>query len=264
MASLLFRLLVVPIVFGLLSLPAFAAGSCGGDFSTWLAEFRQVAAAKGVSQATIAAGLAGVTYDPEIIYKDRHQKVFRQTFEQFSQRMIPPRLGRGASLLKKNAALLNRIERQYGVPGPILVAIWGLETDFGAVMGTFSTIRSLASLAFDCRRSPRFTDELIAALLLVQRGDLSPREMKGAWAGELGQTQFLPSSYLKFAVGNRDLIHNASDALASTANYLKGYGWKRGQPWVAGTANFAVLLQWNKSMVYSETVANFASRLAGD
>jgi membrane-bound lytic murein transglycosylase B len=145
------------------------------------------------------------------------------------------------------------------------VAIWGLETDFGAGNGNFPTIRSLVTLAYDCRRSEMFHAELLDALRLVDRGDLTPGEMRGAWAGELGQTQFMPSSYLKFAVdygGGRNLIRSVPDVLASTANFLKSYGWLRGQPWGPGTANFSVIQQWNKSDVYSRTIAYFADRLA--
>jgi membrane-bound lytic murein transglycosylase B len=123
-------------------------------------------------------------------------------------------------------------------------------------------------LAYDCRRPDKFRGELIAALQIVDRGDMAPTDMHGAWAGEIGQTQFLPSSYLKYAVdydgnGRRDLIRSVPDVLASTANYLKGYGWQRGQPWDEGSANFQVLLQWNASQVYTKTVAYFAQQLAG-
>ena len=153
------------------------------------------------------------------------------------------------------------------MPGPVIVAIWGLETDFGANSGKFPTIRALATLAYDCRRPEKFRGELLAALRIVDRGDMNPADMRGAWAGEIGQTQFLPSSYLKYAVdydgnGRRDLIHSVPDVLASTANYLKGYGWQRGQPWGEGTPNFQVLLQWNASLVYTKTVAYFAQQLA--
>jgi membrane-bound lytic murein transglycosylase B len=153
------------------------------------------------------------------------------------------------------------------VPGAVLVAIWGLETDFGVNLGKFSTLRSLATLAYDCRRSELFRAELMDALRIIERGDLSPAEMRGAWAGEIGQTQFMPSSYIKFAVdfdenGRRDLLRSALDVLASTANYLASYGWQRGQGWDAGSANFAVILQWNKSEVYARTVGYFARRLA--
>jgi len=252
-------------------LAAFAAPAraapCGGDFATWLQGVKQEAAAQGVSQRAIQSALGSVTYDPGIIARDHAQGVFRQSFDQFAGRMVPPRLGRARRLLQQNGAVLNRIEQQYGVPGAVIVAIWGLETDFGADNGHFPTIRSLATLAYDCRRPDKFRGELIAALQIVDRGDMSPSEMRGAWAGEIGQTQFLPSSYLKFAVdyngdGRRDLIHDVPDVLASTANYLKGYGWQRGQPWGEGTANFQVLLQWNASQVYTKTVAYFAQRLA--
>jgi lytic murein transglycosylase len=249
----------------LLWLAAFAstasAAPCGGDFATWLQGVKQEAAAHGISQRTIQSALESVAYDPGIIARDHAQGVFRQSFEQFAGRMVPPRMARGRRQLQQYGAVLNRIEQQYGVPGPVLVAIWGLETDFGADNGHFSTIRSLATLAYDCRRPDKFRGELIAALQIVERGDMAPGEMRGAWAGEIGQTQFLPSSYLKYAVGH-DLIHNVSDALASTANYLKGYGWQRGQSWGEGTANFQVLLQWNSSQVYTKTVAYFAQQLA--
>ncbi len=245
-----------------------AAAPCGGDFGAWLAGFKREAAAQGVSQRTIQSALDGMTYDPAVITRDHAQGVFKQSFAQFAGRMVPPRLSRARRLLQKYAGTLSGIERQFGVPGPVLVAIWGLETDFGADLGRFPTIRALATLAYDCRRPDKFRGELLAALRIIDRGDLSPAEMRGAWAGEMGQTQFLPSSYLKFAVDydgrrRRDLIHSVPDALASTANYLRGHGWQRGQPWGEGTANFQVLLQWNASRVYTKTVAYFAEQLAG-
>jgi lytic murein transglycosylase len=247
--------------------PALAVQCQSGSFEGFIEAFRHEAAAKGVGQRGLAA-LSVAAYDPAIISRDHRQGVFRQSFEQFSGRMISPdRMRIGARKLKQLAGTFARIEQQYGVPGPVLVAIWGLETDFGVNQGNFSIVRALATLAYDCRRAEKFQGELLAALKIVERGDL-PAEMRGDWAGEIGQTQFLPSSYLKYAVdfdgdGRRDLIHSAADALASTANYLKGYGWQRGQPWGPGTANFEVLREWNKSEVYSKTVAAFAERLAG-
>ena len=266
MRPIVLRLACV-LLLGCVSAPALAAAPCGGDFAAWLEAFEQEAAADGISQQTIQSALAGATSDPTIIARDHAQGVFRQTFEQFSGRMVPPRLARAKKLLTQNSALFSRIEQQFGVPGPVIVAIWGLETDFGAVDGKFPTIRALATLAYDCRRPDKFRGELLAALRIVERGDMTPNEMRGAWAGEIGQTQFLPSSYLKYAVdydgnGRRDLIHSVPDALASTANYLKGYGWQRGQPWGEGTPNFQVLLQWNASQVYTRTVAYFAEQLA--
>ncbi|MCK1720084.1 lytic murein transglycosylase [Bradyrhizobium sp. 141] len=248
--------------------PASAAVACGSsNFDAWLTDLKTDAAAKGISQQAIASGLAGVTLDQSVLNRDRSQKVFAQTFEEFSGRMVPPRLERGSNRMKQYGSVLSRIEQTYGVPGEVLVAIWGLETDFGVNTGKFATIRSLATLAYDCRRAEQFRAELLDALRIVQRGDLAPAEMKGAWAGELGQTQFMPSSWMKYAVdfdgnGKRDLLHNAPDVLASTANYLAGYGWQKGKDWQPGSPNFEVLKQWNKSEVYSKTIAYFATQLA--
>src|SRR5437588_1570944 len=244
------------------------AATCGtGSFQAWLDDLRSDAASKGIPQTAIASGLNGVSLDQGVLTRDRSQRVFNQSFEEFSGRMVPPRLARGANMMKQYGSVLGRIEQSYGVPGEVLVAIWGLETDFGVNTGKFSTIRSLATLAYDCRRSETFRAELMDALRIVQRGDLAPSEMRGAWAGELGQTQFMPSSYVKFAVdfdgnGRRDLLRSAPDVLASTANYLAGHGWQRGKDWEPGGPNFTVLQQWNKSEVYSKTIANFASQLA--
>src|SRR4030081_3334737 len=240
-------------------------GAC--RFETWLDGFKNEAAAKGISQSAIASGLAGVTLDQAVLSRDHSQRVFNQSFEEFSGRMVPPRLARGANLMKQYGSVLGRIEQSYGVPGEVLVAIWGLETDFGANIGKFPTLRSLATLAYDCRRSEMFQTELMDALRIVERGDLAPAEMRGAWAGEIGQTQFMPSSYIKFAVdfdgnGRRDLLRSAPDVLASTANYLANHGWQRGKDWEPGGPNFTVLQQWNKSEVYSKTIAHFASQLA--
>jgi lytic murein transglycosylase len=248
--------------------PALAAVACGsGNFDAWLTDFRTEAAAKGISQQAIAGGLAGVTLDQSVLSRDRSQKVFSQSFEEFSGRMVPPRMQRGSNMMKQYGSVLSRIEQTYGVPGEVLVAIWGLETDFGVNTGKFPTLRSLATLAYDCRRAEQFRGELMDALRIVQRGDLAPNEMRGAWAGELGQTQFMPSSWMKYAVdfdgnGRRDLLHSAPDVLASTANYLASYGWQRGKDFEPGGPNFAVLQQWNKSEVYAKTVAYFATQLA--
>ena len=252
---------------GAMAVPAAAAVPCGGNFATWLQGVKQEAAAQGISQRTIRSALGTIAYDPTIIARDHAQGVFQQSFAEFAGRMVPPRLAEGRRLLRRYRPLFDRIERQFGVPGPVLVAIWGLETSFGADDGNFPTIRALATLGYDCRRADKFRTELLDALRIVDRGDMSAAQMHGAWAGEIGQTQFLPSSYLKFAVdydgrGRRDLIHSVPDVLASTANYLKGHGWQPGQPWGEGTANFQVLQQWNASEVYTKTVAYFAQELA--
>ena len=247
--------------------PAVAADCQHGDFAAWLESFKQEAASQGISQKTIASALNGVTYDPAIIARDHAQSVFQQSFEQFSGRMVSPdRLHKGSNMRKRYGSILERIEDRYGVPDEVLVAIWGLESDYGVNQGKYSTIRSLATLAYDCRRSEKFRAELLDALRIIERGDLAANDMIGAWAGEIGQTQLLPSSYMKFAVdfegyGRRDLIHSPLNALASTANYLKNYGWTSNQPWTEGSANFRVLQKWNESEVYAKTVAYFAMRL---
>jgi membrane-bound lytic murein transglycosylase B len=246
---------------------ANAAAPCGsGSFQAWLDDFKTEAASKGISQATITSSLNGLTLDQTVLTRDHSQKVFDQSFEQFSGRMVPPRLGRGANMLKQYGSVLSRIEEAYGVPGEVLVAIWGLETDFGVNIGKFPTLRSLATLAYDCRRSEMFRGELLDALRIIDRGDLTPAEMRGAWAGEIGQTQFMPSNYIKYAVdfdanGRRDLLKSPADVLASTANFLKSYGWQKGKDWQPGSPNFPVLQQWNKSDVYARTVAYFATQL---
>jgi lytic murein transglycosylase len=252
--------------FVLFAHPVLAA-TCGGDFDTFLDAFRREAAAQGISPRALAA-LDGVTPDPKVISLDRRQGVFRQSFAQFSGHRIAERLAKGQRMMQTHAALLRRIEQQFGVPGSIVIAIWGLETDFGVDIGKQPALRALATLAHDCRRTQMFQGELLAALQIITRGDLSPAEMRGAWAGELGQAQFLPSNYLKYAVdfdgnGKRDLIHSVPDTLASIANLLKSFGWQAGGGYREGSANFSVLVNWNKSTVYQQTIAAFAERLDG-
>jgi lytic murein transglycosylase len=263
MRKILFAFATAIAVF---STPALAA-QCGGDFDAFVDTFRREAAAQGVPARALAA-LDGVTPNPQVISLDRRQGVFRQSFEQFATHRIAERLAKAQRMMQTHAAVLRRIEQEYGVPGSVVIAIWGLETDFGVDIGKSPVVRSLATLAHDCRRSAMFQGELLAALQIIARGDLSPAEMRGAGAGELGQAQFLPSNYIKFAVdfdgnGRRDLIHSVPDTLASIANLLKSFGWARGGAYRQGSANFAVLSAWNKSTVYQQTIAAFAERLDG-
>lgn len=249
--------------------PALAAQcNAPGGFPAFLAQIKKEAAAKGVSPRGLAA-LEGLTFDDAVIAADRRQHVFNQTFEQFSGRMISKdRLVKGARHMQTHAATLKRVEQQFGVPGAVVVAIWGLETDYGVVHGKRSVVRSVATLAFDCRRTDKFQGELIDSLRIIDRGDMASEQMIGEWAGEIGQTQFLPSSYYKYAVdfdgnGRRDLVHSVPDVLASTANYLKSHGWQRGQGWGPGEPNFAAIKEWNKAEVYAKTIALFAQKLDG-
>src|SRR5581483_1244565 len=216
--------------------PSAFAARCGGNFQNFIADFSRDAAAKGISQDVLSAALGGVAPDPAVLAFDRRQHgTFTMSFERYaSTRVSAGRIRTGTAMLQRHAALLSRIEQRFGVPPQILVAIWGLETDFGSGdMGRLPVIRTLATLAFDCRRSELFQGELLAALQIVQRGDLPLRDMIGAYAGEIGQTQFLPSSYIKYGVdfdgdGRVDLRHSVPDVLASTANLLKVNGWKPG------------------------------------
>jgi len=261
--------LLAAIAFSLLLATSAPAAQCGGDFNAFVAAMSREAAAAGISRAVIDSALAGVTPDQGVLAFDRRQRgTFRKSFEDYAAtRVTTERIRRGKQMLQRHAALLSRIERQFGVPGPLIIAIWGLETDFGSGdMGKLPVIRTLATMAHDCRRTELFQGELLAALQIAQRGDLPLRDMIGAYAGEIGQTQFLPSSYIKYGVdydgnGHVDLRHSVPDVLASTANLLKANGWRAGAPFGEGTANFEVMREWNRAVVYRKTMALFAERL---
>jgi lytic murein transglycosylase len=261
-AGVLFSLIV--------ALPAQAA-RCGGDFNAFVAAMSQEAAAAGISQAVISQALGGVTQDPAVLSFDRRQRgTFNKSFEQYvSTRVGPGRIKSGMAMLQRHASLLSRIERQFGVPPQIVVAIWGLESDFGkGDIGKMPVVRTLATMAHDCRRTELFQGELLAALKIVQRGDLPLRDLIGAYAGEIGQTQFLPSSYIKYGVdydgnGHVDLRHSVPDVLASTANLLKTAGWRAGGSYEEGSANFEAMREWNRATIYRKTIGYFADQLSG-
>jgi lytic murein transglycosylase len=215
--------------------------SCQGgrSFETWLSDFKRDAAAQGISSRAIASALDGVTFDQATVGKDRGgQAVFTQGFVQFAARMANAnRIANGEAKIRANAATFRRIEQEFGVPAGVLTAFWGLETDFGGFLGNGNTIRSVATLAYDCKRPDMFRDQLMAILKIVDRGDLTPEQMRGPWAGELGQFQFLPTHYVDFGLdydgdGRVNLIKSDADALGSAANYIKHLGWQAGQPWL--------------------------------
>jgi lytic murein transglycosylase len=194
--------------------------------------------AGGISRATVAAALDGITLDQSIIARDRKQGIFSLSFLTFSDRLISQnRIQTGLARLKQHRDLFAKVEKDYGVPGPVIAGLWALESDYGGSMGELPVLRALATLAYDCRRSDKFRAELMDTLRIIDRGDLSPDEMIGSWAGELGQTQFLASIYMQYAVdydgdGRRNLISSVPDVIASTANYLVHLGWRRGEPWL--------------------------------
>jgi lytic murein transglycosylase len=221
--------------------PSPRGASChnGMSFDRFLADLKQKAAAAGVSPRAIAEASPDLVYDQGIVNRDRGQRVFGQVFTQFAGRMAAPyRMQQGQARIKTYAAAFARAEKEYGVPPAVIAAFWGLESDFGANMGNLPTLRSLVSLAYDCRRAEMFANETIAALKIIDRGDLTPSEMVGSWAGELGQTQFLPTHYFNYAVdydgdGRRDLLSSPADVIGSTANYIaNGLKWRRGEPWL--------------------------------
>jgi len=263
------RLFLAAILAVLAAAPAYAA-KCGGDFNAFLSSMARDAQAAGVSSSVIDQGLAGVTLDQAVLAFDRRQRgmFHSKSFEEYAAtRVIPPRIKRAKSLMQKHAQLLARIEQQFGVPKELLMAIWTMESDNGTGdMGKLPVIRTVATLAYDCRRSELFQNELIAALKILQRGDLPQRDLIGAYAGEIGQTQFLPSSYIKYGVdfdgnGHVDLRHSVPDVLASTANLLKVNGWRAGAPYNEGTENFQVMREWNRSEVYRKTLVLFSEKL---
>src|SRR3954447_19316520 len=214
--------------------------SCHGGltFDRFLADLKAQAMAAGVSQRALAEASPYLVYDQGIVNRDRGQRVFGQVFTEFAGRMAASyRMQQGQARIGTFAAAFARAEKEYGVPPAVIAAFWGLESDFGANMGNLPTLRSLVSLAYDCRRSQMFANETIAALKIIDRGDLSAAEMVGSWAGELGQTQFLPTHYFNYAVdydgdGHRNLLRSPADVIGSTANYIAaGLKWRRGEPW---------------------------------
>ena len=222
------------------SLASAQAAACGGDFGSFLTGVQQEATAAGVSEDAVRRSIAriGTAPDAKVLSRDRSQGVFSQTWGEFSGRMAnASRLKQGKANLQKYASTFDRIEAETGVPGPAIAAFWGLETDYGAVLGDFNTLAALATLAHDCRRPELFRPHLIAAMRVVDAGYLTPEQMKGAWAGELGQTQILPEEYLKFGTdadnnGTVDLLSDTPDVLATTAKFMQSLGWRAGEPWL--------------------------------
>jgi len=254
------------------ALPATAyAAKCGNDaggFPAWVEAFKQEAAGRGIDRGTLNKAFANVSYAKATIRADRGQRSFKLSLEQFMQKRGGQAIiRRGKSLKQQNAALFNRIESRYGVPAGPLLAIWGMETGFGGFLGKEHTVSAVATLAYDCRRSDYFTNQLYATLQLVQKGILSP-SARGAAHGEIGQTQFLPANVLKYGVdgdgnGRVDLVGSKADALASTANFLRGHGWSAGGGYQPGQANFGALQGWNAASVYQRAIAIIGAEIDG-
>jgi len=251
-----------------LAVPAFAAqcGNDGAGFNAWKAAFAGEAQSAGVKQRGLDA-LAQATYASDTIKADRNQKSFKFTLDKFLQvRGADTIVNQGRKRKGQNANFYAGLERQYGVPAGVLLAIHGMETGFGGFMGDSRVVSAITTLAYDCRRADFFAPHAIGALLLVDQGTIDGNT-KGAKHGELGHTQFLPGNAKRYGVdadGNgRVDLYNLTDAMASTANFLKAKGWKAGQGYQQGEPNFAVIKQWNAATVYQQAIAIMGKRIDG-
>jgi membrane-bound lytic murein transglycosylase B len=223
-------------LFLLLALLAVSPAHASTDFETWLAGFREEAAAEGISAATLDAALTGIVPVERVIELDRRQPEFLQTFADYlGRRVTPARVALGQALMAEHAALFDAVEQQYGIPKAVLVAFWGLETNYGATLGSLNIPASLATLAFDGRRSAFFRSQLLDALRIIDAGHVAAIDMNGSWAGAMGHMQFMPSTFRAYAVdadgdARIDLWQSLPDAMHSAANYLRRAGWRVGEP----------------------------------
>lgn len=253
----------------LASSPALAA-KCGNNasgFDAWKAAFANEAKAAGVKTKGLQA-LAGSTYATKTIAADRNQKSFRYSLDKFMQvRGASTIVSKGKRRKAQNAKLFAALESRYGVPAGPLLAIHGMETGFGGFMGNANVVSAITTLAYDCRRSAFFVPHAIAALKMVDRGMISANS-KGAMHGEWGHTQFLPNNVLKYGVdgdgnGRVDLARSEADALASTANFLRAHGWRKGAGYQPGQTNFRAIQGWNAAGVYQKAIAIMAAEIDG-
>ena len=257
----------IAAVTGLVSLVGIAgaagAAQCGNSaagFEDWKQDFAQEARARGIGASTISA-LMATNYATATIAADRGQKSFRLSLDQFlAKRGGSVIVSRGRSLKQSNAALFASLEQRYGVPPGPLIAIWGMETAFGRQRGNQHTLSAVATLAYDCRRPEFFTDQLYAALTLIDRGALSSNA-RGSMHGEIGQTQFMPKSILNY--GNGGNLDTTADALAATANFLKANGWRAGAGYQPGEPNFKAIQAWNAASVYQQAIALLGQQIDG-
>ena len=238
------------------------AAQCGngpGGFESWKQQFAGEAKAKGAGAAGVSA-LMATNYAQATINADRSLHSFKLSLDQFMvKRGAAAVVARGRSMKQKDAALFASIEQRYGVPAGPLIAIWGMESGFGSQRGNQNMLSSIATLAYDCRRPDYFTDQLYAALKLIDRGTLSGSQ-RGSMHGEIGQTQFLPKTMLEYGVGN---LESASGALTSTANFLKAHGWRAGAGYQPGEPNFAAIEAWNAAQVYQKAIAIMGRQIDG-
>ncbi|MCJ2053161.1 lytic transglycosylase domain-containing protein [Methylobacterium sp. J-070] len=247
------------LAFGAGQAQAAQCGNNAAGFESWKRQFSEEA--RGRASAASLAALQNTTYSAPTISADRGQHSFKLSLEQFlAKRGGTTIVSRGRALKRQNAALFESIEQRYGVPPGPLLAIWGMETGFGAVRGNVNTLSAVATLAYDCRRSEYFTDQLYAALTLVDRGLLTSNT-RGAAHGEVGHTQFLPKNVLAYGTGD---LNNVGAALSSTANFLKAHGWRAGAGYQPGEPNFAAIQGWNAASVYERAIALLGRQIDND
>ncbi len=238
---------------------AAQCGSTAAGFEAWKGQFAEESRGKGISASGIAA-LMGTNYASATIAADRGQRSFGLSLDQFlAKRGASAIVARGRGLKQSQAALFASIQQRYGVPPGPLIAIWGMETGFGSQRGNQNMLSAVATLAYDCRRPEYFTEQLYAALKLIDRGSLSAGT-RGSMHGEIGQTQFLPKNILAYSTGNLDV---AANALNSTANFLKAHGWRAGAGYQPGEANFAAIQAWNAAQVYQRAIALMGRQIDG-
>ncbi|WJR77461.1 lytic transglycosylase domain-containing protein [Bradyrhizobium sp. NP1] len=242
--------------------PSARAAQCGsgpGGFEAWKQQFAGEARAKGIGATGISA-LMGTNYASATIAADRGQRSFSLSLEAFmAKRGAAAIVSRGRALKQSQGAMFGSIQQRYGVPPGPLIAIWGMETGFGSQRGNQNMLSSIATLAYDCRRPEYFTDQLYAALQLIDRGTLSASQ-RGSMHGEVGQTQFLPKNILAYGAGN---LESASGALSSTANFLRAHGWKAGAGYQPGEPNFVAIEAWNAASVYQRAIAIMGRQIDG-
>jgi lytic murein transglycosylase len=263
------RTILASALLGLFAAAPLSAAQCGNTaagFDAWKRDFARIAAQAGIGERGLNA-LAGTSYATRTIAADRNQKSFGFTLEKFMEvRGASTIVAQGKNRKARDAAFYDALERQYGVPAGVIIAIHGMETAFGNFMGDSNVVSAIATLAYDCRRSEFFSGHALAALQLVDRGTISPQTV-GAKHGELGHTQFLPGNVIKYAVDangdGRIDMNNMTDALASTANFLRQKGWQPGQGYQEGEPNFRVIQEWNAAGVYQKAIAIMAKQIDG-
>jgi membrane-bound lytic murein transglycosylase B len=239
---------------------AARCGSTSAGFDAWKRDFAEEARTKGISAAGVAAVMQ-TNYATATINADRGQRSFGLSLDQFlAKRGASTIVARGRALKQSQASLFASIQQRYGVPPGPLIAIWGMETGFGSQRGNQNMLSAVATLAYDCRRTEYFTEQLYAALKLIDRGSLSA-STRGSMHGEVGQTQFLPKNILAYGTGNLDV---AANALNSTANFLRAHGWRAGAGYQPGEANFAAIQAWNAAPVYQRALALMGRQIDGE